>query len=102
MRKSIVQSLVTLVMVVGLGAASSALAEEIRCTGALGPVTVDNVLVPSGATCTLNGTRVQGNVLVKSDATLDARGRALTAAFKVKVRRPSLFAPGPGSVAVSN
>lgn len=56
-----------------LGAAP-ALAEETSCSGSLGAVTVDNVRVPSGATCTMNGTRVQGTVYVERDARLDGTG----------------------------
>lgn len=52
----------------------AALAEETTCRGTLGRVTVDNVRVPQGATCTLNGTRVQGTVKVERSATLNATG----------------------------
>jgi hypothetical protein len=47
-------------------------AEEIVCQGRLGRITVDNVLVPQGKRCVLNGTRVQGNVVVETGATLQA------------------------------
>jgi hypothetical protein len=43
-----------------------------NCTGTLGAVTVDNLDVPPGATCTLNSTRVSGNIKVYRNATLDA------------------------------
>jgi hypothetical protein len=55
-----------------LAAAPSALAEERTCRGTLGAITVDNLRVPSGATCTLNGTRVEGTVKVERGATLKA------------------------------
>ncbi|HEX7131692.1 MAG TPA: hypothetical protein VF228_03920 [Iamia sp.] len=42
------------------------------CNGAIGAVTVEDVTVPSGATCTLNGTRVQGNVTIARNGTLKA------------------------------
>lgn len=52
-----------------------AAADDLTCTGAVGAQTVDgNVLVPSGASCSLQGTTVQGNVLVGPGATLDADG----------------------------
>ena len=51
----------------------AARADEIRCVGTLGAVTVDNVLVPEGKTCTLNKTRVQGTVKVSGNATLYAK-----------------------------
>jgi hypothetical protein len=54
--------------------APQALAEATRCRGALGAVTVDDLVVPSGATCTLDGTTIRGNIDVRSGATLDATG----------------------------
>ena len=52
-------------------AAPGAYAETTKCTGALNGVELDNVKVPRGATCTLNGgTRVKGNIKVAPDATL--------------------------------
>jgi hypothetical protein len=51
---------------------SAASAEERDCAGAIGPETVDNLRVPEGATCTLDGTRVQGTVKVERAATLQA------------------------------
>lgn len=44
------------------------------CRGVIGATTVEDVKVPSGATCTLKGTRVQGNVTVARDGTLIATG----------------------------
>lgn len=44
------------------------------CRGTLGAVTVEKVIVPQGATCTLEGTRVRSDVLVRGDATVIARG----------------------------
>ncbi|HEX2155150.1 MAG TPA: hypothetical protein VHL52_14390 [Acidimicrobiia bacterium] len=45
------------------------------CIGSLGAVTIDDdLIVPSGYSCTLNGTTVQENVLVASGATLIANG----------------------------
>lgn len=55
-------------------AAPAALAEETTCRGTIGNRTVDNVRVPSGATCTLNGTRVEGTIKVENRATLNANG----------------------------
>ena len=55
-------------------AAPAALAEERVCRGTIGATTVDNLRVPSGATCTLNGTKVEGTVKVKSGAKLYAEG----------------------------
>jgi hypothetical protein len=52
--------------------AAPALAEERTCRGTIGATTVDNLRVPQGATCTLNGTRVKGTVKVENGATLKA------------------------------
>ena len=52
--------------------ATPASAEERVCRGSIGAVTVDNLRVPQGASCTLNGTRVEGTVKVGRNATLRA------------------------------
>jgi hypothetical protein len=49
-----------------------AFAEERSCRGSLGAVTVDNLRVPQGATCRLNGTRIKGTLQVQRGATLKA------------------------------
>lgn len=49
-----------------------AMAEERECRGTIGATTVDNLLVPKGATCTLNGTKVKGTVKVANGAKLYA------------------------------
>src|SRR5918996_1121505 len=54
--------------------AGQALAEERVCRGTIGAVTVDNLRVPQGATCTLNSTYVKGTVKVERGATLRAFG----------------------------
>ena len=43
---------------------TAAYADERVCRGALGAVTVDDLRVPSGATCTLTGTVVKGQLTV--------------------------------------
>lgn len=45
--------------------ASNAMADDFQCTGTVGSIRVEKVNVPQGASCTLNGTRVQGNVFVR-------------------------------------
>jgi hypothetical protein len=54
--------------------APAALAEERVCRGTIGATTVDNLRVPSGAACTLNGTKVEGTIKVESNAKLTANG----------------------------
>ncbi|HEX5955039.1 MAG TPA: hypothetical protein VFY37_03810 [Solirubrobacterales bacterium] len=58
----------------GLLVPAAAQAEETVCRGALGAVTVDNLLVPQGANCALTGTRVQGTIKVQRNAALNAAG----------------------------
>lgn len=58
----------------GLMFSNIAIAEEITCQGNLGAITVDNVKVPQGKTCTLNRTTVKGNIVVERSATLKAIG----------------------------
>jgi hypothetical protein len=41
--------------------APAAHADDFRCVGVVGPITVDNVVVPRGAECVLDGTQVLGN-----------------------------------------
>jgi hypothetical protein len=55
-----------------IAVAAPALAEERACRGTLGPVTVDNLRVPQGATCRLNRTRIKGTLKIQRGATLRA------------------------------
>jgi hypothetical protein len=55
-----------------LGLAPSALAEETVCKGTIGQKTLDNVKVPQGAKCVLDGTKVKGTIKVNRNAVLDA------------------------------
>jgi hypothetical protein len=55
--------------------AGPAHADDRRCSGTVGARSIDgNVIVPSGRTCRLNGTRVDENVFVRANARLIARG----------------------------
>jgi hypothetical protein len=56
------------------GATGNVSTSASRCNGTLGAVSVEQVTVPSGASCTLNGTRVRGDVKVGAGATLIADG----------------------------
>lgn len=47
-------------------------AEEYRCTGRVGAVSLDNIFVPDGASCVLERTRAKGNVVVGEGASLYA------------------------------
>jgi hypothetical protein len=52
--------------------AGPARAEERVCRGTIGAITVDNLRVPQGASCTLNGTKVEGTVKVETSGKLVA------------------------------
>ena len=52
---------------------------QATCTGTLGAITVEDVIVPQGARCVLEGTRVQGNVQVLERARLVARSAIIGA-----------------------
>ena len=88
-----------------LVAAQAAQAEERVCRGTIGSATVDNVRVPQGASCTLNGTRVEGTVKVEQKATLVAnairvKGNVQSEGFKnVTLRDNSVVG---GSVQLEN
>jgi hypothetical protein len=56
-----------------LAPASSAFAQD-ACRGSLGAVTVENLDVPQNARCELNGTTVEGNIVVNRGATLHSSG----------------------------
>jgi hypothetical protein len=51
---------------------TAATAEERICTGRIGARTVDNLRVPSGESCTLEGTTVKGTIKVSRNARLEA------------------------------
>lgn len=65
-------TLSTLALSAGLVAtATPALADDRICRGTLGSTSVStNIVVPSGASCTLNGTRVDGNVIVRGNGSV--------------------------------
>src|SRR3712207_4850613 len=66
---------VVLVGILALTVATpDAFAEERVCRGSIGATTVDNLRVPSGSTCKLNGTRVEGTLKVERSAKLFASG----------------------------
>lgn len=60
------------VVLLALVPPQAAHAEETICTGFIGAATHDNVKVPEGATCTMEGTTVKGNIVVETNATLRA------------------------------
>jgi hypothetical protein len=76
MKRNILMGL-TLAVLVAFAGALPAVAddddESTECAGVFGPVEVDgDLVVPEGATCDLQGTTVNGDVLVERDASLFA------------------------------
>jgi hypothetical protein len=71
-KRHVIFTIATLILTVVCGGTPMVYAEETRCTGTIGAITLDNIVVPQGRTCTLNGTRAKGNVVVLTGATLSA------------------------------
>lgn len=46
---------------------------DATCQGPLGAVTVDNLFVPKGGTCSLDGTTIRGTIRIEAGASLTAR-----------------------------
>jgi CSLREA domain-containing protein len=59
---------------VALGLPRLAPMGDLLCQGSIGAAWVSNVIVPPGASCTLNGTRIMSNVKVEPGASLSASG----------------------------
>jgi hypothetical protein len=74
----LVAAICLVVAVSGVIWAPAASASEQRCRGTLGAVTVGDLRVPAGATCTLNGTLVDGSITVGDGATLAAHAVKVT------------------------
>lgn len=69
------RSIATLALALGaIVTAGSVAAEETVCRGTLGPRAFDNIFVPDNASCTLNRSRLNGNIVVGRGASLQANG----------------------------
>lgn len=63
--------LLSALLVLPFATLSTASADDVTCRGTIGARSIDGtVVVPSGATCTLSGTRVDGDVKVQRGGTL--------------------------------
>lgn len=65
-------------------APSAAHSEETTCVGVLGPIVVDDVVVPPDALCFLEGTRVLGDVMVSPGSQLRANGASIEGNVEVR------------------
>jgi hypothetical protein len=83
------------------GPTPAAHADDRRCVGTIGAVTVDDdIVVPAGKSCTLQGTRVEGNVIVKRGARLVARGVRVDGNIQSQAHRRVVVAPRNGRSSV--
>ncbi len=74
-RVGVVVALTIVVAAMGFLSAGSAGADDFLCDGTFGAVNIaDNVTVPFGATCFLDGTTVQGNIEVEEGGSLITLG----------------------------
>ena len=96
-RAKTVAVLVTVVSAAALAVGvPTAAADERVCRGTLGAITVDDLRVPQRATCTLKGTRVEGNIKVSLPVTLTQEGDDQTLTVRVRYQACShmgCFAP---------
>lgn len=69
MKKNFGQATLALALTIVLFIAP-AHADEYDCRSSVGLITVDNLRVPQGEICILDGTRVEGTIKVEADATL--------------------------------
>jgi len=74
-------------LVAGAACTAPALAEERICTGRIGAIALDNVFVPDGKTCELVQTRLNGNVVVGTGATLTARSVTMNGSVQAEGAR---------------
>jgi hypothetical protein len=86
--------------------AGIASADEVTCRGTIGARTIDgDVNVPRGASCTLRGTRVKGNVFVRDNARAELIRASLTGNVQAGGARNVIVRAGSrinGSVQVEN
>lgn len=75
------------VLVAGLVFSSPVLAEERICTGHIGAIALDNVFVPDGRSCVLAQTRLNGNVVVGTGATLTAQSVTINGSVQAEGAR---------------
>jgi hypothetical protein len=67
------------------------------CTGALSGVTIDELVVPHGASCTLQNVTVGGRVIVRPGGVLDAPSTTLHIGGSIEVRDDATFAASTSS-----
>ena len=73
---------------------------ENDCWGSLGTVEIDNLIVPSGAVCSLHGTKVKGTITIEQDASLIASQVIISG--NIKAESASLVIVKAGSTVAGN
>ncbi len=73
LRGVILSGVATVAASLALSLPATAAAEERVCRGTIGDRTLDNIRVPQGERCELNGTKAQGTVKIDRGATLVAK-----------------------------
>jgi hypothetical protein len=91
---------VSVISIFVLGSSGYSIADDFVCTGTVGDITVDNLVVPDGRTCTLNGTRVKGNLFVYNKAILSAS--AVDVDGNIQAEGAKAVYVNPGSVVGGN
>lgn len=76
----------------GNGGTTPSATRASACNGTLGAITVEQVSVPAGATCTLDGTRVRGDVKVARDGSVIAIGARIDGNLQLEEGGTSLVA----------
>jgi len=92
--------MVVTVLVFTLGGVPLASAETFVCTKTIGTISVDTLVVPAGKTCTLNGTKIKGNVIVNTNATLSAS--AVQVGGNIQAEGAKNVYVNPGSIVEGN
>jgi hypothetical protein len=73
-RGALIVAIFAITVVTATARPQTALGEERSCRGTLGRISLDNLRVPQGAKCKLNGTRLNGTITVQRGAVLVANG----------------------------
>ncbi len=77
----------SIALAAGVFLSMPALAEERICTGRIGAIALDNVFVPDGKSCVLAQTRLNGNVVVGTGATLTANSVTINGSVQAEGAR---------------
>lgn len=77
-----------------LGGSAALASDETECEGTIGVVKTSSVIVPDGEICTLDGTQVQGDVTVKSGATLVTTGASIEGSIQGESAKSVTLNPG--------